>query len=104
MSINLEHQIRLDNKCEVINKKETITIECSNPACKKTLLIVYHIPYQENNVKYKLRVNCPFCLRRSYDFEVKGDFKYVPCKDILLTNIKEVESENLVIWETQKAK
>lgn len=100
MSVNLEHEIRLDNKCQVINKKNTTTIVCSNPLCKKDLLIVVHSAVEEKKILYSLRVKCPFCPRQAYDFLVMGELKYVPAKDVLLTGIVERDSENLVIIET----
>lgn len=104
MSIPLQNEVRLDNKCIIIKKQETITIECSNPACKNPLLIVHQTPDENKRIEYNLRVQCPFCTRRSYDFEVTGDLKYIPVNGVLLVGIEEKEKENVVIIKTQKAK
>lgn len=88
-----------DNKCEVINKKETTTIMCSNPSCKKELLIVHQ--ENKNNISYRLRVECPFCLRRSYDFDVVGDLKWVVCKEVLIVDYIEDDKNNIVIVKTR---
>jgi hypothetical protein len=92
----------LNNKCAVINKRETITLECSNPSCKRPLLIVHHTTAESDKIKYNLRVNCPACTRRSFDFEVRGDLQYVPANNIVITGIEENHSLNIVTFKTQK--
>lgn len=97
-----EIEVRLNNKSEVIKKSETTTINCSNPSCKKPLLIVYLKPDEKNRIDYNLRVQCPFCSRRSYDLHVKGDFKYVTIDGVTLTGIEEDNQTNTVTIKTQK--
>lgn len=101
----LRHEVRQDNDkniVAVINKKDTVEITCSNPACKKPLLIIHHTPDEHKNIQYNLRVECPFCPRRSFDFEIKGDLKYVTVDGVLLIGIEEIEKDNIVIIKTKK--
>lgn len=103
MAVQTQYELRLDNKCEVINKKETMTLICSNPSCKQPLLIIHHTPTESKRISYNFRVQCPYCPRRSYDFEVTGDLKYVPVDGVLLIDVQEDYENNVVTIQTKKA-
>ena len=99
MTIQGEHVARLDNKCNIIDRKKTIDIKCSNNSCKKVLAILLH-QNKEDNVLYKLCIKCPFCNSKSYDFDVKGDISWIMGDGIKLSKIEEDDLNNRVIWET----
>lgn len=93
------HEIRLDNKCPIINVANTEVIRCSNPSCKKLLLRIKHTPISDS-VLYKLIVECPYCHDKSYEFAVKGEFNYI-VKDGLQI-IKVEENKDVVIFRTRE--
>lgn len=91
----------IGNKCRVITKKETEEIKCCNNSCKKTLAFLSESKTADE-VLYRLVIKCPFCNGKSYDFDVHGNLSWVMPNNVKLTNVKEDEKNNRVIWETTR--
>lgn len=100
MGINSEHGLVVETKSiksEVIKISQTESICCSN--CNKKLLIVYVKDFGEE--LYKLAVDCPFCGDKSFYYEVKGWFRYVPADGVTLINMDMDDKNNKVIFKTK---
>jgi hypothetical protein len=89
----------LNNKCEIIKKTETDSIKCSN--CKKELLIVHQSKIFETPL-YSIVVQCPFCNDKSYNYEIKGDVKWVVPERVKLVNTVTSEKDKIVTLQTIK--
>ncbi len=65
---------QMNNKCEIVPPGEVENIKCSG--CNKTLLIVRHKRIFQDRM-YSLVVECPFCMDKSFEYEVHGELAMI---------------------------
>lgn len=91
----------------VINIKDTDSINCSN--CNHSLMMVYcrEMPEKQkavleknNAVLSRVQVGCPFCGDKSYDYEITGQFRYHPARDVKITGFE--QKDDKVFFKTSR--
>lgn len=96
--MQVEIRENVDSKSRVVKRGEVEYLKCSN--CNKNLLGVYCSGGADTY--FLICVDCPFCLDKSFDYEVKGMFHYVPVDNVQLLDIKTDDAKNRITIQTKE--